>query len=269
MLGHVKSGGFTLVELAVVLAIIAMMLGGLVVTLSAQVDHQRSSETRTTLENIREALIGFAAANGRLPCPASATSNGQESFCQTSFGTCNVTPTVQPHGRCSNFYNGFVPSSALGITPSDSQGYAVDGWGNRIRYAVSDRIISPGTNITFTSIDGMKTSTMASIETQASSPQPGLLFVCSSSNGIGGTNCGSAPGTITITRKTPAVFFSTGRNGATGAAGADETANLNGDIVFVTHPPTAGGPGGEFDDVVTWVSLPVLFNRLITAGRLP
>lgn len=33
-------------------------------------------------------------------------------------------------------------------------------------------------------------------------------------------------------------------------------------------PPTAAGPN-TFDDLVTWISPNILYNRLIAAGRLP
>jgi len=255
---HRFQRGFTLVEMAVVMAIVALLLGGLVVTVSAQIDLQRTSETRATLENIREALIGFAAANGRLPCPASATSNGLEGF--------SVGGTAL-NGQCSNFYNGFVPAATLGVTPTDASGFVLDGWGNRIRYAVAYPTIN-GISTPFTRQDGLKSATMMQVEGVASGS--GLLFVCSvgpTPPGVVATGCLSAA--TNITRKTPAVLLSTGRNGAVGGTGADEAANINGDGVFITHPPTAGGPGGEFDDVVTWISLPVLFNRMMTAGRLP
>ncbi len=250
--------GFTLVEMAVVMAIVALLLGGLVVTLSAQIDLQRTSETRTTLENIRDALMGFAAANGRLPCPASPTSNGLEEF---SMGGSAL------NGQCANFYNGLVPAATLGITPVDTNGFVLDGWGNRVRYAVAyptiNSISSP-----FTRQDGLRSAGMQQVETYASSS--GLLFVCAVGPlppGVAATGCISGP--TNITKKAPAVVFSTGRNAAAGGTGADEAANLNGDGVFVSHPPTAAGAGGEFDDLVTWLSLPVLFNRLITVGRLP
>jgi prepilin-type N-terminal cleavage/methylation domain-containing protein len=266
-----RQRGFTLVELAIVLGIVTLLLTGLFVSVSAQIDLQRLSETRATIESAREALLGFAAANGRLPCPASDISNGQEAFCTTASGGCTHTTVIQAHGRCNRFFNGFLPAAALGITPTDNQGYALDGWGNRLRYAVADNQVIAGT-YTFTGQDGMRNATMASIEAAADSS--GLLFVCSSSNGITASSCGSAPGTVTVTRKTPALIYSTGKNTPTGGTGPDEAANPNpnsgnSDRVFVHHEPTAAGAGGVFDDIMTWLSLPVLFNRMISAGRLP
>jgi hypothetical protein len=44
---------------------------------SQQVEKERA--TQKLLVEARDALLGFAATFGRLPCPASATSNGIES----------------------------------------------------------------------------------------------------------------------------------------------------------------------------------------------
>ena len=70
--------GFTLVEMAIVMLIVALLLGGLVPTLSSQVDQRHASETSKQLDEIQQALIGYAIIYGRLPCPASDTSNGME-----------------------------------------------------------------------------------------------------------------------------------------------------------------------------------------------
>jgi prepilin-type N-terminal cleavage/methylation domain-containing protein len=45
-----RSDGFTLTELAVVLAIVALLLGGLMYTLAAQTDQRNFEETRRRLE---------------------------------------------------------------------------------------------------------------------------------------------------------------------------------------------------------------------------
>lgn len=264
-----KPTGFTLVEMAIVLVIIGLLLGGLLMPLSAQLEQQRISETQKYLEQIKEALLGFAAANGRLPCPASATSNGQESFAVGGNAT---------NGLCSNFYNGFLPAATLGLTPTDSQGYAVDAWGltqNRIRYAIYTGSInsnSPTCNATpvtnsFTRKDGIRGTTMDCI-----SQTTPLLSVCASATGITAADCGAA---TVLTRTTPVIIYSLGKNAASGGTGADESANpnpnsANNDQVFISHAPTqAGAANGEFDDIVTWLSVNTLFSRMIAAGALP
>lgn len=115
------TGGFTLIELAIVLAVLTLLIGGSLSSLAAFVVQKRVSETTETLADAKEALIGFAILNGRLPCPATLSSNGSEaSPCPTS---------------------GFLPWVTLGVKNQD-------GWGHLIRYAVSP---SFATSITFSS----------------------------------------------------------------------------------------------------------------------
>ena len=65
-----RAPGFTLIELAIALAIIGLLLGMLIVPLNTQVDQQRMNDTQKQLNLITDAILGFAVANGRLPCPA-------------------------------------------------------------------------------------------------------------------------------------------------------------------------------------------------------
>jgi len=65
-----RSKGFSLVELAVALAIIALLLAGALIPLSTQIEVRNAADTQRAMESIREAIVGFAQANGRLPCPA-------------------------------------------------------------------------------------------------------------------------------------------------------------------------------------------------------
>lgn len=251
--GRRDSTGFTLAELAIVLLIIGLMIGGLMMPLTAQIDSRNTSDTRRTLSEIHEALLGFAAANDRLPCPASATSNGQESF--EAGGSA-------ADGRCFDFYGGFLPAATLGMTPTDQNGFAIDAWGQRIRYAVNQGPAIGSVTHPFTQTNGIRDATMSSISGQD------LLFVCSTATGVTASGCGGTA--VKLTDKAPVVFFSTGKNAGPGA-GIDEAKNLEGlHPVFVFHeptPPTA--PNGEFDDLVTWLSPNVLYNRMIAAGRLP
>lgn len=237
---HRHVAGFSLVEMAIVLAIVALLLGGLLPTISGQMEQQHRNETRRQLDEVRDALIGFAVANGRLPCPASAISNGIEN--------------PLGGGVCASL-DGFVPAVTLGITQTDSQGYALDGWSNRIRYAVTTDHASA-----FTTANGMQAVGMGLLNPD--------LSVCASATGIPpppATTCGAA--TI-LTNHAVAVIYSVGKS--TTAAGTDEAANLNGDQVFVSHVPSpAGAPNGEFDDIVTWLSPNILYNRMVTAGKLP
>ena len=242
--------GFALIEMAMVLVIVALLAGSGLLTLRMQIEHQKVKDTQKVLDDAREALLGFAAANGRLPCPATAASNGIEA---PAGGSTAVIPCTSPYG-------GFLPGVTLGMTGLDANGYVLDAWGgttNRIRYAVTTATANAATTP-----NGIRTATLA---TYGNAPN---LRVCTTSTGITATTCGAAQA---LTTSAVAVIFSLGPNGTTGVAGgADETANQNADQVFVWHTPVAvGGANGEFDDLMTWIPAPLLFNRMLQAGSLP
>lgn len=253
------ASGFTLAELAIVLVIISLLLTGVWVPLSTQQDWRNFSDSQKALEQAQEALLGFAAANGRLPCPASPGSAGQEAFCLAASGACSETTAIQAHGRCARFTNGLLPGASLGLRPVDTAGNAVDAWNTPIRYAVFDGSINL-VDFPFTRADGMRSAQLSNLA------GADLLFVCGAYPGA--ADCGGAP---QLTRTTPAILISLGKNGADGVSvNSEESANLNGDRVFVSHTPTpAAGDDPGFDDQLVWLSANILYNRLIAAGRLP
>ena len=236
--------GFTLVELAIVLVIVALLISGMLLPLSVQRDIQNFNETQKQFSEIKEALFGFAAANGRLPCPASTATTGVEN--------------PVGGGVCANPLNGFLPGITLGIGPTDAQGYAVDAWGYRIRYAVTTWNTSA-----FTTTDGIRNA-------WASAPSPDLR-VCNTSAGITGAGVTSACAAGTdLTSSAVAIIASTGKNGGAVPTGADELANSGANRTFVSHTQSpVGAPQGEFDDIVAWISPNILYNRMISAGKLP
>jgi prepilin-type N-terminal cleavage/methylation domain-containing protein len=263
-----KHNGFSLIEIAVVLIIISVLFAMIAIPLATQIDLRRTEDTQRQLEAIKEALIGYAVANGRLPCPAIATSNGNEAFAAGGNAT---------NGNCQQFV-GFLPAATLGLSPVDANGFALDAWGltqNRIRYGVSALASPSGTPATcinaivtnvFTRTDGMRLATMACLAD--TNPSLNMLRICSSTpTGAAGAATGC---TSLLTTKAPFVLLSLGKNAATGGIDTDEAHNVDTDAYFVSHTPTpAGSANGEFDDVVTWGSLSALFARMVQAGRLP
>lgn len=246
-----RSRGFTLVEMAMVMMIVSLLLAGLLPMITSQVDQQKYSQTRKQLEEIKEALIGYAIINGRLPCPASDTSNGIESFASGSNAS---------DGICSNFYNGFVPAATLGISSAPdnvgNQGYAVDAWGYRVRYA-----ITKWTTYAYTKTDGIKTVGISSLNNNTTS----YLLVCTTSTGVNNAtpSCGATGSSLTPTG-IPLVIFSTGSNGDSGTS-ADELQNVSNQKILISHDTVKDG----FDDVLTWLSPSTLVNRMVSAGKLP
>lgn len=252
--------GFSLTEMAVVLVIVALLIGGLIIPFGMQQDLRAERETQIQLTEIKEALLGFAAASGRLPCPATTTSVGQES-------TTSTSPTVV----CTSAY-GYLPAAALGISNINSSGLTLDGWHQPIRYAVISKTIN-GQGEVFTTAGGIKAATM----TNVANTTP-LFSICTGSTAITSPGTGSAACTTAgkLTDRAVAVIWSTGKNTETGGTDADESQNPNpattvtADPAFVYHEPAPDtASGGEFDDQVVWIATNVLFNRMIAAGQLP
>jgi prepilin-type N-terminal cleavage/methylation domain-containing protein len=262
--------GFTLTELAVVLLIVGLVIGGTLMTLSAQNEVRQIADTQRTLEQAREAIIGFAIRAERLPCPASGAT-GVETFVSATDLSCAVPATPA---------NQFVPALTLGIGPTDAQGFLIDAWGNRIRYYVSQWSQNPPLPANcppippnagpldftrcpaFTTAGAMKNLGLTTLP----SAFPQLLRVC---------DAAACTGQVFAT---PAVILSPGRNfarefGAGAAGGVDEETNVHlgsaFDTTFVAHDARAGGAlGGEFDDLLLWLSPNILYHRLIAAGAI-
>jgi prepilin-type N-terminal cleavage/methylation domain-containing protein len=252
-----KVPGFTLIELAMVMLVLTLLLTGMAIPLTTQIVARRYEETRRQLDEARDALLGFAAAHGRLPCPASATSNGMESF--AAGGTAL-------DGNCSNFHDGYLPGSSLGLSPLDPGGYVRDPWGtpaNRIRYAVFGKGVTVnGVANPLTRAGGMQATTLAGL-----GAAPNYLWICSAAAGAGPSGCGAAKNQLT--RRAAFVVFSPGPNAsATPAPGSDEALNLSGGPAFVAREVSAVA-GSGYDDVVTWVPITLLIARQVSAGRLP
>jgi len=265
------SNGFTLAELAVALVIIGLLLAGALIPLSTQIDVRNTADTQRSMDQIKEAIIGFAQANnGRLPCPADGTiaaggvGAGTEQY---AAGTCT--------GASATTAFGVVPWATLGVPETDA-------WGRRFSYFVSVVFADAITAATY-GVGCVPTPT----PTQSSFAlcSLGSLTVNTRSDG---THAATALGSVL-----PAVFISHGKNGygaytpdgallSAPAAGTDEAANAthtNGANTFYSRNPsssasgcsdtTGGSPFCEFDDIVVMISMPTLIVRMVSAGRLP
>ena len=248
--------GFSLVELAVVAAVISLMLGGLLLSFRTQVEMQRVSNTSKTLELAMEAVIGYAIRNGRIPCPATAASGGTEQLNSLGVGTLQM---------CSLF-NGFLPARTLGIGPTDAQGYLLDSYGMRIRYSVNNR--RHFSNRPAALKGEVQTNGFSSNNLEAD------LRICSSANGIvsPGSQSDAECGTGRfLSSDAVLAIYSTGANAATTGAAAvaspDEAANYISDRVLVWHAPS-NSPGSEFDDLLIWLSLSSFVAKMTSAGAL-
>ena len=273
MAGRVR--GFTLIELAVVIGIVALLLGALLVPLATQIQGRNIKETRESLAEIKEALTGFAMTQGRLPCPdTDAGPDGLEN------DPCGVLPQSS---------EGFLPYLDLGVP-------ATDAWGHVFRYAVTSEFTKPtipGAPPLGGQLD-LGDSLFANILVNTRGDDPG----------VGGGGETKEP--IPLTTRSPAVVLSVGPNGFGGTwldsagtlpattAATDERSNVDSTPANFPIPPIVasppwrtfihrqhtpavtpcsetaeGQPFCEYDDLVIWLSAPVLFNRLVEARQLP
>jgi len=119
--------GFTLVEMAVVLVIVGLLLGGLLVPLSVQRDLKDYGNTKLSLDQAKEALYGYAlshsAVDGKpyLPCP----DTDQDGYENRAGADCDEDI-------------GDLPTGDLGLQRTDA-------WDNRFRYRVSPDFASSAT----------------------------------------------------------------------------------------------------------------------------
>jgi prepilin-type N-terminal cleavage/methylation domain-containing protein len=233
--------GFTLTELAVVLAVTGLLLTSTLYTFSAQIDGRSRAETQRRLEEARELVLGFALVNGRLPCPGIASGD------EAGGGAA----------PCASYYGGFLPARAIGFQPTDAAGFGLDAWGNRIRYAVSAAQWGANPFARYTKQHAANDPAAAWSMTQS----PPDLVVCSASPAAAGAVACDAGASVTNQNTVVAILFSTGKNSA---AGANEARNLDGNALFVSG---AVDPG--FDDQLVWIPVGLLYGRLISAGVLP
>ena len=264
--------GFTLIEIAIVLVIVGLLLGGLLMPLATQVEGQRRTETEKTLREINEAIIGFALVNGRLPCPANPALATGVVGAGLERAPAPIT-TV-----CTGGIVGVVPWATLGVSE-------LDAWGRRFTYRVTD----------WYSDQILPTNTVAAPPPPppacVTNPTNASFALCSDGDML--INNGPSLGNVTVAQTIPAVIVSHGKNGRgaylpTGLQMTcpvvpipppvipppDEVANAmcpgKTATLFISHSPTSStAPGGEFDDIVTWVVPATLKGRMVAAGRLP
>lgn len=227
---YLNQQGFTLVEMAVVLVILGLLLGGLLIPLNAQIEQRRTEETRIILDEAKEALVGHALANRWLPCPdVNAIPDGTEGA-RDGVNQCAVL-------------EGILPWQVLGVR-------GLDAWGRYIRYRVSADFTNNVTFFEITDSGDIRVNSDTGILTTSAV----ALVLSHGSNGFGGIN---------TTQASP-------DNLMPAPAGADELENSNGaNLTYISHTPTPAGSANEFDDSLNWVSSNILVNRMVAAGQLP
>lgn len=235
--------GFTLIELAVAIFIIALLLGSILVPLATQVETRQISETQKAIEEIRDALYGFAATNGYLPCPdleaGAGANDGAEDISAGGTGLC--ASVVVAGGTTLSAGN--LPWATLGLGNQDA-------WGNRFRYTVLAAYAqrSPAAQFSLATAGGLRVCPTGACATNFTTTAVAVVI----SHGKNGYSAYSA---ITNTQNTLATS-------------TDELENADNDRDAVSRTQS-NVTGSEFDDIVVWLPKFNLNNRMVSAGRLP
>lgn len=240
---HPSMKGFTLLEIAVVLVIIAIILSLLIPSITGRVATARLDATRGKEELIKTALIAFVAQNKRLPCPAienlppTDANYGREA---TVPGTCTGTTALT-----TGAMRGIVPWLALGL----SDDIALDGYYQRYSYVVT----TTQTNLNANTVSGiagniaMHSATPVTVANQINVNNLAVVAIISHGSNTAG------------------AFTPAGTRIAL-PAGADELENTdaaNTAFILKDFSQSAANP---FDDVVMAITPTDILNGLEKSG---
>lgn len=279
-----QSRGFTLIEMAIVLVIVTILIGGLAMPLAAQIQARRIAETKKTLEEAREAIIGYAmtrTVTNNCTCNYNSGGDLDSSTCSLSGATWCPAIAQPNQSFTANYTRPYLPcpdtngdgieertansgnscASATGWLPWVTLGTASqDGWGNRLRYSVESQEYA-------NRLTGMPNLSNPAYV----SPYPTLSLK---------RVCRTMPCTAVEAQSLPVVILSHGPNGwgarnvngntLRAPTSVDELENTDTNANFVSRTPTdAASSSGEFDDLVVWISDGTLRSRVCPSGGCP
>jgi prepilin-type N-terminal cleavage/methylation domain-containing protein len=221
---RLAKSGFSLLEMTVVLLILGLLMGGLLMPLQAQTEYRKRQQTASALAEIKEALIGFAILNGRLPCPSFVSDPAH-----IEFGVAAVTCP-----RTSARSEGYLPWKTLGVSETDAWGVTqitgAGGMQGYWRYRVDEN---------YAEIFSFTTEFSDKLQIR---------------NSLGNA--------LTTTTERPiAVIYSTGKNLHADDENADYEASAG---LYQSDVQST-----SFDDMLIWITPPLLMNRMVSAGKLP
>jgi prepilin-type N-terminal cleavage/methylation domain-containing protein len=233
--------GFSLVEMAVVLVIIGLLMSGLMVPLSSQLEYQKIEITQQRLEDIKEALLGFGAAQGYLPCPTADDKTGQ------------ADPS-----RCIE--EGFLPWATLGLDEARK-----DGWGRYFRYRV-DENFGGDVDIDFTNVTTENNLIVTNKMISGKTLEP-VELTCR-----GADNSSQVIAIVfSYGKDNQANNINDPSNVSDAAISYKCNDSTQPDFTYAqdSYINAPEAPNEHFDDILTWLPKSIFVSRLALAGQWP
>lgn len=245
--------GFTIVEMALVMLIGAVLLGAISTGLVAATRQAQLTETKDKIEQIDQAMQLHLNLNGRFPCVADPQAQpdtinfGVEvsANCDTVGAVGGAFTTAGRDGR--NVMIGAVPTRTLNL-PDD---YQFDAWGNRFTMAMTARLAEAG---------GYNREEGA-IFVNDSAGNPVVLNPAGSAHYITYSHGPSAQGATSFQGVAiPGVACS--------AAATMDGENCDGDATFINTMITSNAAGVNFYDDVVGVRAAAVFGQEVPSGSV-
>ncbi|MCE9508457.1 MAG: tail fiber domain-containing protein [Alphaproteobacteria bacterium] len=250
-----KAGGFTLIEMSVVLAIASALTAGALGAYKVMIAEQYLKTTKDRMAQIQRAMVRFQSdainnPNQHLPCPAplhaapGTAAFGVEDVDTAASLNCSTTVLgTAPHDdtfRASDgpVRVGGVPWKTLGI-PMQT---AYDAWGHRFLYAVSENLADPDPAPAYNAADGVITIKGPSTSGTPLPDKAPFVLISLGKSGFG---------SVTPDGKNFPIACPTPKNTPGGPPEADNCDWATPDATFGERTYSeAGSPNSHFDDYI-------------------
>lgn len=190
---HRNSGGFSLIELAIVLTVVGLLIVPLVRAYDVYKAQKILTDTKFALTQASQALSNFYEEHGRYPCPSDRSigfgqpGHGEERCTQLAALGNNNCGGSGARGYCraattptEPVFIGGMPYRTMGLPMTD----AMDGWKNMFTYVVSASMVD---RLTFDPDDGVVAVDDEFGDPAGDGPMHGIIF-SAGADGVGAFN---------------------------------------------------------------------------------
>jgi len=175
----INKKGFTLLEVAVVLAIIGILIVGFLQGSAVLLRKNKESGTKKKLAVLDKALMNYLLINGDLPCPAGLKLvEGDAGFGEEKDCTLDSINGITAYG---SFIYGAIPTTTLNIADTMMK----DEWNNKFSYIVHINYTSQGSGFKNTDPDANAMTVDFEGVTNILTEQAVYAIISHGENGIG------------------------------------------------------------------------------------